>query len=38
MFLKPAVVAMTVVDVVEVVEVLVDVDVTVASSMIVDTS
>jgi hypothetical protein len=38
MFLKPWVVATMVVDVVEVVEVLVDVDVTVASLMIVDTS
>ena len=38
MFLKPRVVATMVVDVIEVVEVLVDVDVTVASLVIVDTS
>jgi hypothetical protein len=38
MFLKPWVVATMVVDVVEVVEVLVDVDVTVASLVIVNTS
>lgn len=38
MFLNPWVVATMVVDVVEVVEVLVDVDVTVASLVIVDTS